>query len=147
MGNLTKLNRLVFFYGTLKRGYGNHRRMFGDSTNNPNIKFIGNAKTMPEFGIVYANMLPYLIKDKLEVHGEVFRVSDSMLEQLDYLEGHPNHYVRTETKVMCKGKLCKVLLYVASESTIKASQLRERLAKGDAQLVDNFDTKMWKDKA
>jgi len=147
MSGLSKLNRLVFFYGTLKRGYGNHRRMFGDSTNNPNIKFMGNAKTMPEYGIVYADMLPYLIPDKLEVHGEVFRVSDSLLKELDYLEGHPNHYTRTETKVMCKGKLVKVLLYVASESTIRAAQLRERVTKGQAKLIDNFDAEMWKDKA
>lgn len=79
----------VAVYGTLKRGYGNHR-LLADS------EFIGKAKTEDAYPLL-VNGLPYLY-DKVgvgeRVRLEVYDVDDETLDSLDSLEGHPTFYER-----------------------------------------------------
>ena len=78
----------VAVYGTLKRGYGNHR-LLADS------EFIGKAKTEDAYPLL-VNGLPYLY-DKVGVGEDsvkVYDVDDYTLAELDALEGHPTFYER-----------------------------------------------------
>jgi gamma-glutamylaminecyclotransferase len=83
---------LVFVYGTLKRGCGNHhtiQRACGE--------FAGQAVTVDRLPLV-VDGLPYLL-DRVgqghRVHGELYRVPDADgWRLLDRLEGHPRFYRR-----------------------------------------------------
>ncbi|SEQ47964.1 gamma-glutamylaminecyclotransferase [Ectothiorhodospira magna] len=83
---------LVFVYGTLKRGHGNHRVMQRAAG-----EFIGEAITVERFPLV-VDGLPYLLDSSGEGHhviGELYRVSDDAgWSYLDRLEGHPTFYRR-----------------------------------------------------
>lgn len=83
---------LVFVYGTLKRGFGNHRVM-ADAGG----EFVCEGRTVTPFPLVVQG-LPYLIfrpGNGQRVEGEVYRIADDEgWYRLDSLEGHPNFYRR-----------------------------------------------------
>lgn len=92
------LPRRLLVYGTLKRGFNNHR-VLGDS------HFIGvgvvpggslyGYAVDPMFGIPFAKM-----DGGAGVHGEIYEVEqESTLRRLDRLEGHPHGYRRTRVKL------------------------------------------------
>ena len=89
---------IVFVYGTLKEGYGNHdflRRA---------IK-VGKAETCEKYGM-YETGIPYVIKDqeKTTIKGEVYIVDSGTFRGLDQLEGHPVCYKREQIKVKLDNK-------------------------------------------
>ncbi len=73
--------QFVFVYGTLKKGYGNHRLLEGRS------QFLGDA-VVP--GKLYGFGLPgYVMGDEGKVHGELYSFEDpAVLRDLDWLEGY-----------------------------------------------------------
>lgn len=81
-----------FVYGTLRRGFGNHRIM-----REVGGKFLGEAISVVAFPLVIAD-LPYLLDypgEGFRVVGEVYGIADSAgWERLDQLEGHPDFYRR-----------------------------------------------------
>ena len=88
----------VFVYGTLKRGYGNHRLLQGST-------YLGKAKTQKRWTMIGKDMgFPYVIEqhDAIGGHieGEVYLVSDRVLNTLDILEGVPNHYISQDIDVL-----------------------------------------------
>jgi gamma-glutamylcyclotransferase (GGCT)/AIG2-like uncharacterized protein YtfP len=103
------------FYGTLKRGHGNHRLMDGaiesiEPCTVDNYTLFGD-------GIPYARPAPGLY-----VSGELVRIEPSklpgVLERLDRLEGHPHHYIRTLVRVRVRsGELQPAWMYVAVSAT------------------------------
>lgn len=75
--------RLVFVYGTLKRGGSNHRYMDGQT-------FCGEARTMPGFSLINLGDYPGIVLDPNDqdgVTGELWSVDEACLEHLDILEG------------------------------------------------------------
>lgn len=70
---------LVFVYGTLKSNKHNHGMMSGSD-------FEGKATIR---GTLYASGLP-MFRNEGDgiVHGEVYKVSDDLLERLDWFEGY-----------------------------------------------------------
>lgn len=89
---------LVAVYGTLKRGHGNYYRHLTDST------FIGSGTTKERYPLVIKG-LPYLINEAgkgFNVEVDVFEVTDSVLKNLDILEGHPNWYRRQIVPIKMK---------------------------------------------
>ncbi len=83
----------VFVYGTLKRGFNNHRYL-------KDAYFLGEAKTSKSYAM-YSSGIPYVIRDqKISViHGEVYEIDCTTLKNLDALEGHPNWYKREQVAV------------------------------------------------
>lgn len=88
----------VFVYGTLKRGYGNHRIL-----ERSDVIFIGNAKTHGTFDMINSGF-PVLVPNDngLPVKGEVYDIGDNkeVLARLDSLEGEGVMYDRREIVVM-----------------------------------------------
>lgn len=87
----------LFVYGTLKRGYGNHRLMYG-------AEYLGNG-FIKDFVVHDFGRCPGIRPSEGGVvHGELFEVPDDILPRLDRLEGHyPDNperslYRRTETR-------------------------------------------------
>lgn len=80
----------LFLYGTLKRGQrGNH--LLNDQ------KFLGEARTLPQFRLFDSGQYPCLVNDPkagVAVHGEVWDVSDEVLLKLDGWENAPELYAR-----------------------------------------------------
>ncbi len=78
----------VFVYGTLKRGFGNHRFI-------AQARFLGRAITSKDYAL-YVSGIPYVVRDEPVscIHGEVYAVDQSTLNTLDRLEGHPGWYRR-----------------------------------------------------
>ena len=101
-------DNLVAVYGTLKKGYNNYHSYLTSS------KFVGSGKTLNKYPLLIQG-LPYMV-DKVgvghNVEVDVFKVSDSVLENLDRLEGHPQWYKRKEIFIKMKsGKTLKCWLY------------------------------------
>ena len=100
--NLVAERNLVFVYGTLRKGCHNNHCL-GDAI------FVGIAKTVekygfflePEYGISFAAKR----KDGrvVNVVGEVYKVNDMTLRNLDTLEGHPEAYKRSLVQVDIEG--------------------------------------------
>lgn len=84
----------VFVYGSLMRGFGNHRLL-----SHADFK-AETSLTTTSHGLTSLGAFPALIPtdDMIErtVHGELYEVDDYTLDDLDRLEGHPTFYERRE---------------------------------------------------
>lgn len=77
----------VFCYGSLKERKHNHTIIKGEP-------MLGKYYTSNDYTLIVAG-LPYLVKRKgIGALGEVYEVSDKMLERLDMFEQHPDWYER-----------------------------------------------------
>ncbi len=80
----------VFVYGTLKRGQRNHSLL-------QDQEFLGQARTLPRYRLYDCGRNPALVHDPVggvAVLGEVWKVSDEVLRQMDAYEGAPELYSR-----------------------------------------------------
>ncbi len=96
---MSALVHRVFVYGTLKRGFPNHRYMDGST-------FIGSGRTVDAFPLVVGGQFftPYLMPEPgvgHRIRGELWDVTDAMMPGLDELESvHlPNGYRRKLIRV------------------------------------------------
>jgi gamma-glutamylcyclotransferase (GGCT)/AIG2-like uncharacterized protein YtfP len=83
---------LLFVYGTLKRGGGNHHHL-ADQT------FVGAARTVPGFRLVDLGGYPGITTaaaDRNGVAGEVWSVDPAALQRLDAFEGVREGLYRSE---------------------------------------------------
>lgn len=85
----------VFVYGTLKKGFRNHKRL-------KRKRLIGVPGTalglqLRESG---GQSYPFAVLGEGVVHGEVYRVDEKTLEELDVLEGHPDWFHREPIEVL-----------------------------------------------
>lgn len=77
----------LFVYGTLKKGGANH-------------KFLKDSKYVSQYCLNNHILIdlgygfPYMIKGDGSVLGEVYEINQKTLNNIDRLEGHPNHYKR-----------------------------------------------------
>lgn len=101
-------DNLVAVYGTLKKGYSNYHSYLTKS------KHIGKGETKDKYPLIIKG-LPYLIEAKNNGHNvdvDVFKVSGTVLANLDRLEGHPNWYRRKQIDInMVGGKVLKCWIY------------------------------------
>lgn len=84
------MNKLVFVYGSLKEGFGNHS-VLGYSEK------LGVHVTKPEYSMYSLGAYPYVkVGGTTAITGEVYAVDQDTLEDLDRLEGVPTFYNRHE---------------------------------------------------
>jgi gamma-glutamylcyclotransferase (GGCT)/AIG2-like uncharacterized protein YtfP len=86
---------LVFVYGTLRRGYGNHHLL------EEGARLLDTARTAQAYAL-YALEIPFAIKAQAvsPLRGELYAVDDACLARLDELEEHPAWYRRELVEVV-----------------------------------------------
>jgi gamma-glutamylaminecyclotransferase len=82
----------VFVYGTLKRGCRNHRRL-------ESAPFLGEAWTQPLYLLLDCGSYPGLVlagsgHQGQAIYGELYRVEDRLLADLDVFEDAPGEFIR-----------------------------------------------------
>lgn len=102
--------QLIFVYGTLKRGNGLHYIL-------EEVEFVGEAITFePIFKMFCNGAYPYVSNvggGGYRIIGELFKVSDKTLIELDWAEGHPTHYRRIDAEFMlADGSMVAGQLYI-----------------------------------
>jgi len=90
----------LFTYGTLKKGGHFHPYL----SINPNTEFIGN--TILNGYRMYETAgggFPFIREGDGVVHGELYKLDDSMEAVLDRVEGYPDLYDKRIVQVQCGG--------------------------------------------
>lgn len=80
----------VFVYGTLKSSQCSHHILRGQ-------EFLGEAQTQPRYRLYICGWHPALVVDSsngVAVRGEVWQVSDEVLQKLDEYEEVPHYFTR-----------------------------------------------------
>ena len=96
---VTSSTTVLFVYGTLKRGLGNHRFLAGQ-------EFLGETATEPCYRVIDLRRYPGLILDEangLAVKGELWSVSARCIEALDEFEGEAGQFVRQPVRIPGRG--------------------------------------------
>ncbi len=84
------MSRRLFVYGSLKRGFVHHERL-------ARAEWLREASTAPGHGLIVQGVYPALVVVRGAtsiVHGELYRVGDALLAELDEFEDVPRLYVR-----------------------------------------------------
>jgi gamma-glutamylcyclotransferase (GGCT)/AIG2-like uncharacterized protein YtfP len=86
---------LVFVYGTLRRGYGNHHLM------QDGARLLDLACTVQAYAL-YALEIPFAVKEQAvsPLRGELYAVGPECLARLDELEEHPQWYRREKVEAI-----------------------------------------------
>lgn len=127
--------RVVAVYGTLKKGYGNHRLLEDDD-----VSYLGTAFTVEKYSMADDQWVPHVVDDDhadaKNIVVELYEIADSyvgdqVLNSLDTLEGHPRHYCRTKIKVNKEGHLVDAWLYFSprtsySDDTPRVSEFKPK---------------------
>ncbi len=110
---------LVFVYGTLRRGFHNHRLL-------QHAECLGEAQTVEAYVLrSRAGGIPFVGRDLAlsSIHGELFRIDERTLAQLDRLEGYrpeaheSSWYQRERIEVRCNGQRHTAWIYFNSDVT------------------------------
>lgn len=119
---------LVFVYGTLKKGRGNHS-ILGDAT------FIGKGVTVEDSYTMYNGGYPMVTSDgKFHVSGELYDVDNpKTLKNLDLLEGHPNFFRRTDVSVRVNSDTFDAFMYTVPRHY---TETRAQVQPNDANVVE-----------
>ncbi|XP_031483468.1 putative gamma-glutamylcyclotransferase At3g02910 [Nymphaea colorata] len=96
--------RLVFTYGTLKRGFSNHR-LVQELIRRGDAEFVGPYRTAERYPLVCGPyQVPFLLDFRGKgdcVRGELYAVSAAGIRHMDELEGtSKGHYVRRSVVIM-----------------------------------------------
>jgi gamma-glutamylcyclotransferase (GGCT)/AIG2-like uncharacterized protein YtfP len=84
---------LVFVYGTLLSGEGNHGLL-------ARARFVGAGETAPVYELRDLGAFPALVEGGTHaVRGEFYEVDGETLAALDALEEHPTYYRRVEVRL------------------------------------------------
>src|SRR5271170_6537591 len=82
------MSTLLFVYGTLKRGQRNHHYLAGQ-------EFVGTDRTAPLYRLFDCGPYPALVefpKNGTAIEGELWRIDDETLQQIQRLEESPKLY-------------------------------------------------------
>lgn len=100
------MSHLVFVYGSLKAGYHNHNTL-------ANSPLISTGTTEPNYQMISFGSFPALIEGDKAYEGEIYEVDNNTLQQLDYLEGYPDFYNRSQVDIeLPNGDVQKCWVYV-----------------------------------
>ena len=129
----TELTTFVFVYGTLKNG--NPIRgldLYGEHT-----ELQGKAKTKyPDYDMIDLGAFPGVIKTGTNhIVGEVWKVSDAMLEEIDGIEGYPYLY----NKELTHTSLGKAWMYY-----LEPEKYKDYIGLESNSIIINGNNKSWK---
>lgn len=83
------MRHIIFVYGTLLKGFGNHHRIGDD----PESKFLGKDTLNAS---MYGRGIPIIdVYEPGIVHGELYEINDRVLASLDRLEGYDPRMKKT----------------------------------------------------
>jgi gamma-glutamylcyclotransferase (GGCT)/AIG2-like uncharacterized protein YtfP len=99
------VSQLVFVYGSLKHGFGNHR-VLGTS------RFVGRGQTLPQFDLLDCGPYPAIIPGSHVVTGELYNVDAEVMRDLDRLEGNGVLYLRQKRPVLVNGQQVSAWIYI-----------------------------------
>lgn len=107
----------LFVYGSLKRGFGNHRFLW-DSV------FIGTTTTADStYSMLTLGAFPAIIAEGEDaIEGELYEVDDDTLEQIDMLEGNGAFYDRSQV-LLSNGEVAWMYLLVGEFALSRASKM------------------------
>ena len=89
-----EMDNLIFVYGSLKSGHGNNV-LLQDSN------FVCKAITVDsDYEMISLGAFPALVDGDQYIHGEVYSVTDDILDRVDSLEGNGSFYQRKKAMVM-----------------------------------------------
>lgn len=87
---------LVFCYGSLRKGFGNHGLLVDGKA-----IYKGDAFTDGHYTMLHLGGFPGIVpKGNTSIYGELYEVDDRLLKSLDRLEGHPTFYHRHDINVL-----------------------------------------------
>ena len=97
---------LVFVYGTLRQGHGNHHLL-------KDAYSYGVGSTVDSYAMYLTSGYPYVTSSEAHypIVGEMYAVDDATLEELDRMEGHPRYYERREISVIVDGERYSPWMY------------------------------------
>lgn len=81
----------IFTYGTLKRGYRNHKYI-------EKAKFISDA-SIEGFYMFDLGRYPGIYEGAGIIYGEIYEIDDEMLKEMDLLEEEGSLYIRKSIRV------------------------------------------------
>lgn len=122
-------HQLVFVYGSLMNGFGNHRILACQ-------KFVGNARIESDdngksFTMhAYTHSFPAIYEDetmrqKSSIDGEVYKVDVETFVDLDCLESHPYWYVREQVQVrLDDGHTVDAWVYVMRHDKVQGEEIK-----------------------
>jgi gamma-glutamylcyclotransferase (GGCT)/AIG2-like uncharacterized protein YtfP len=91
MDNMNASNCLIFVYGSLLLGMGNHGLL-----DNQDSELVDTFETPPEFTLLDLGWYPGVVMvGDTSVKGELYRVSQAVWRDVEQLEGYPQFYDRT----------------------------------------------------
>ena len=96
---------LLFAYGSLKRGYRNHRELGA-------ARFVADACTVPRFALRLLSGYPLLVPGAYSICGELFELPTTQLAALDEFEGQ--EYQRREVELEGGGR---AIAYLARDAS------------------------------
>ena len=116
--------RLIFVYGTLKEGFGNHAWYLKGKS-----KKIGSCKTSPHHSMISLGGFPGVIygEGHTAIKGEVYEIDEETSAAIDGLEGYPTFY--NKTKVYTNWGLAD--MYILSKKFLS------RLHETDRKTIDS----------
>jgi len=104
-------NVLLFVYGSMKKYFKNHYRLEKE-------KFIGQAVTVDDYAMYPSDMymFPYVYENekKNKINGELYKLINVNIEEIDIFEGSPVVYYRKNIKVICNNKIYEAFIYFRS---------------------------------
>lgn len=98
----------VFVYGSLKKGFENHQRLVENDG-----KYIGKGTTKQSDFKMYSvnDFYPALSKGSEKISGELYKINENCLKELDYLESYPRYYNRDIFLIDCNDQTYEAYIY------------------------------------
>lgn len=129
---------LVFVYGSLKMGFGNHG-VLQYSGAEP----VAEGMTLHDgFSMESLGGFPGVYADgDMAIWGEVYEVTDEGLAACDRLEGHPRFYQRHEVEIVTdEGDIVTAWMYILPSERLYRHGGRERV---EIEVIDGIKIANW----
>jgi gamma-glutamylcyclotransferase (GGCT)/AIG2-like uncharacterized protein YtfP len=103
--------KLIFVYGTLRRGECNHYYL-------KDVPKLAMHRTSPHYTLLHLGSYPAaVVGGDTAIVGEIYPLNQALLKRLDRLEGYPDEYLRECISTSCGPAWMYVYRYPAVPDT------------------------------